>query len=256
MNGADATGLLEREQELATLRTLIDAAVAGEAGVGLIEGAAGIGKSQLMTAARRRAAGTGVRLLSARGGELEREFAFGIARQLFEPALAGSDESLFTGAADAARAVFELSPDREDDADRSFASMHGLYWLTVNLSVDGPVLLAVDDLHWCDRASLRFLAYLVRRLEGLPVLVLASLRPAQPGVDAALVGEIAGDPLTVAIRPRPLSVDSASALVRERLGQDAAPAFSAACHSATGGNPLLLVELLKALAVEGVRPDV
>lgn len=70
--------------------------------------------------------------------------------------------------------------------------MHGLYWLTVNLTVDGPVLLAVDDLHWCDRASSRFLAYLVRRLEGLPVLVLTTLRPAQPGVDAALVGEIAG----------------------------------------------------------------
>ncbi len=53
-----------------------------------------------------------------------------------------------------------------------------------------------------------------------------------------------------------MSVDSASALVSERLGQDAAPAFSAACHSATGGNPLLLVELLKALAVEGVQPEV
>ena len=47
-----------------------------------------------------------------------------------------------------------------------------------------------------------------------------------------------------------------SALVSERLGQDAAPAFSAVCHSATGGNPLLLVELLKALAVEGVQPEV
>ena len=45
----------------------------------------------------------------------------------------------------------------------------GLYWLTVNLAAEGPLLLAVDDLHWCDRPSLRFLAYLVRRLEGLPV---------------------------------------------------------------------------------------
>jgi DNA-binding CsgD family transcriptional regulator len=255
VNGTDATGLLEREQELATLEILINAAVAKEAGVGLIEGAAGIGKSRLLTEARRRAAASNMCVLSARGGELEREFPFGVARQLFEPALARSDESPFMGAAQAARPVFELTPDR-DDVDPSFASMHGLYWLTVNLSVDGPALLAVDDLHWCDRASLRFLAYLVRRLEGLPVLVLASLRPAQPGVDAALLGEIAGDPLTVEIRPRPLSVDSASALVSERLGQDAAPAFSAACHSATGGNPLLLVELLKALAVEGVQPDV
>lgn len=96
VNGGDASGLLEREQELAALETLIDAGVAGDAGVGLIEGAAGIGKSRLLTEARRRAAGAGVRILSARGGELEREFAFGVVRQLFEPALAGSDESLFT----------------------------------------------------------------------------------------------------------------------------------------------------------------
>ena len=65
--------------------------------------------------------------------------------------------------------------------------MHGLYWLVVNLSTDGPLLLAIDDLHWCDRASLRFLVYLVRRLEGLPVLVVATVRPALPGDDAALV---------------------------------------------------------------------
>ncbi|MGI9053191.1 MAG: hypothetical protein ACR2HQ_11175 [Ilumatobacteraceae bacterium] len=81
-----------------------------------------------------------------RGGEQERDFAFGVVRQLFEPAIATRDvttdlTSLFSGAAHAARAVFELSPDDDDDdddddADPSFASMHGLYWLTVNLSVD------------------------------------------------------------------------------------------------------------------------
>ena len=40
-------------------------------------------------------------------------------------------------------------------------------------------MLAIDDLHWADRASLRFLAYLVRRLEGLPLLVAATLRLAE-----------------------------------------------------------------------------
>lgn len=252
----DAIDLLERSRELSILETLVDAVVAGEARVALIEGAAGIGKSRLLTEAFRRATDRGVRILRARGGELEREFAFGVVRQLFERAATGGDGSLFAGAAQTARAVFELSPDRdEDDAGPSFALMHGLYWLTVNLSDSGPLLLAIDDLHWCDRASLRFLAYLVRRLAGLPLLVLATLRPAQPGVDAALIGEIAGDPLTVAIRPRPLSTDATSVLVRERLGQEAVLGFSSACHSATGGNPLLLQELLKTLAVEGVRPD-
>ena len=47
----------------------------------------------------------------------------------------------------------------------------------MNLSAEAPLLLAVDDLHWCDRASLRFLAYLTRRLEGLPVLVVGKSAP-------------------------------------------------------------------------------
>ena len=108
-------------------------------------------------------------------------------------------------------------------------------------------MLTVDDLHWCDRPSLRFLGYLVRRLEGLPVLVVCSLRPSEPGVDLALLGEITGDPLTTVLHPGPLSEGAVAELVRRRLGEQAAPAFSAACHAATGGNPLLLNELLKAL---------
>ena len=258
MAGAETIGaaqLLEREQELATLAVLRATATAGGAGVGLIEGAAGIGKSQLLVEAGRQATIAGLRVLWARGGELEREFAFGVVRQLFEPVLAGDDGSLTAGAASAARAVFEVDPARDDGADPSFASLHGLYWLTVNLSLAEPLLLVVDDLHWCDRPSLRFLVYLTRRLEGLPINVLAGLRPAQRGADAGLMGELAGGPLTVVIRPRPLSVDAVAELVRDRLGHDATGVFSTACHSATDGNPLLLAELLRTLAAEGVHPD-
>ena len=37
--------------------------------------------------------------------------------------------------------------------------LHGLYWLVVNLAAGRPVLLAVDDAHWADEASLRWLAW-------------------------------------------------------------------------------------------------
>jgi signal transduction histidine kinase len=74
-------------------------------------------------------------------------------------------------------------------------------------------------------------------------------------VDAALLGEIAGDPLSVSLRLRPLSEPAVAELVRERLGADDHAAFSAACHAATGGNPLLLNELLMALDAERVTPD-
>jgi hypothetical protein len=54
----------------------------------MIEGAAGIGKSRLLEWARVRAAELGLRVLNARGAELEQGFPFGVARQLFERAIA------------------------------------------------------------------------------------------------------------------------------------------------------------------------
>jgi len=87
--------LLERERELAELERLVMDAKAGDARLALIEGPAGIGKTQLMGELRRRAAAAELRVLSARGSELEREFPFGVVRQLFEPVL---DEAVFSGA--------------------------------------------------------------------------------------------------------------------------------------------------------------
>ena len=257
--GRRRTGsLLERERELATLDSLVAAAIDGEASLAIVEGSAGIGKSRLIQAARERAADSGFRVLSARGTDLEREFPYGAVRQLFEPLRTDPDEwdRLLSGSAAAARSVFD-APAAGDGAlqDASFGALHGLYWLTVNLASEGPVLLAVDDLHWCDPPSLRFLAYLAPRLEGLQVLVAAGLRSTDPGVDPGLLADVVAGPATVIVDPGPLSREAVAALVAERLGADADTAFIAACFDSTGGNPLLLGQLISSLAGEGVRPD-
>src|SRR3954454_22060289 len=258
MNGT----LLERDGELASLEGLIDGAAGGHARLALVEGPAGIGKTTLMIEARRRAGEAGMRTLAARGSELERQFPFGVVRQLFEPLLVDPKlrKQALSGSAATAAAVFEAPGDGgegegEVSGDGSFAVLHGLYWLTVNLSSQRPVLLAVDDLHWCDRPSLRFLAYLARRLEGLPALVACSLRQAEPGADVALLAELAGDPLIVRLNPSALSREAVTEVVRARLGDEADEAFAAACHAATAGNPLLLQELLRSVESEGMTPD-
>jgi hypothetical protein len=102
--------LLERERELASLDALLDEAAGGQARLALIEGPAGIGKTRLVAEARRRAAERGFRVLAAQGGELEREFPFGVVRQLFEPELAVDSARALAGAAEPARAVFEPAP--------------------------------------------------------------------------------------------------------------------------------------------------
>ena len=167
-------GLCERDGELARLEELLAEARAGRGGVLLVTGPAGIGKTVLLRAARERAGQAGMRLLAGRGGELESGFSFGVARQLFEPLLAGAGaaerEALLAGAARRALIALEGQADAAQPADSEppFGVMHGLYWLAVNASEAGPVLVAVDDLHWADQASLRFLLYLAARLEGVP----------------------------------------------------------------------------------------
>ena len=218
----------------------------------LIEGPAGIGKTRLLAAARERAA-RGMTVLTARCSELEREFSFGAVRQLFEPVARDGERRarLLAGAATSADGVLG-APD--GDAEGTFAVLHGLYWAALNLAEEQPLLIAIDDLQWSDRPSLRFVAYLAARLEGAPVLVAATVRSTDPGTDPQLLAEIAGDPLSAAVRPGPLSEAAVADLVRERLGEPD-PGFTAACLEATGGNPLLLRHVLTALEQDGVRPS-
>ena len=231
--------LLERDGELTALRVAVDH---GGPGLVVVEGPAGIGKTRLLAEARR---DVDLRMLTARGGELEQGLAFGVVRQLFETAIS---ESLLEGAAAAAREVFEGPASGVGREDASFAILHALYRLTVELAERGPLLLVVDDLQWCDEPSLRWLSYLVRRLERLPVTVLCGVRPFERHARVHLIGELTRDPLAVILRPRPLS-ERATA---ELIGGD--ETFAGACHAATGGNPLLLVELERALRAEAVPP--
>ncbi|MGZ8738076.1 MAG: BTAD domain-containing putative transcriptional regulator [Nocardioides sp.] len=256
-DGGVPTDLVDRAQETAVLRRAVGELAAGSAGCVLVEGPAGIGKSRLLHEAARLASSTGVCVLSARGSQLEQSFGFGAVRQLFEPVLGdpGRRDHLLAGAAASAGRVFDDAAVEGPGQHGSFAVLHGLYWLTVNLTSDQPLVICVDDAQWCDSASLRFLAYLLKRLAGLPVLVVLARRTGELLPDDTLLAEIALDPAVTLLRPAPLSAEAARTLVRERLG-DGADSFVSACHRMTSGNPLLLRQLLRALEDEGVPPDV
>jgi hypothetical protein len=162
---------------------------------------------------------------------------------------------LLSGAAALAEPLFD--PEQlvaETSTDSSLATLHGLYWLTANLAARGPLLLAIDDLHWTDLPSLRWLAYLLPRMEGLGLSVVVGLRPAEVGEEPGLIDQIVSDPLATVIRPAPLSTEAAARFLRETLSPAADDAFCAACEEETGGNPLLLRELVHAIAVEGLVP--
>jgi predicted ATPase len=165
------SALLEREAELARVAALLDAVQDGSGRLLTIEGEAGAGKTALLEAAAALAGERRMRVLRARGGEFERDFPYGVMRQLFEPLLAdeGARKELLTGTADLAAPVFEPA-DSIQEGD-PLAVQHGLYWLTADLAGGTPTVLLVDDAQWADMASLHALAYGGRRFEGLPVLL-------------------------------------------------------------------------------------
>ena len=250
------TDLLEREGELEQIAGALGAATGGAGGVVVIEGAAGIGKSTLIDEAAALAQAAGMVVLRARGGIMEKEFALGVVIQLLaptiEPLAAHEREQLFAGAAGLARPLFEDVPDRAASDDRLFARFHGLHWLCARLAEAMPLALLVDDAHWADEHSLRFLAYLEARIEELPACAILAARTGEPAPEA-LTKLIERRPQT-AVRLPPLSAGAIARLVRGSLGEDMGDEICAECARATAGNPLLARQLITALGERGVEP--
>ena len=235
--------LLEREGELAAVDELLE-----HGGALVVEGRAGIGKTALLEVACQRAFELGHDVLRARGSELEEDFAFGVVRQLFERRLLSADEmerdELLAGSPRAVRSLLLGELQEPSAFDTSFAVLHGLYWLTVNLADGRPLLIVVDDAHWADEPSLRWLAHLAPRLEGPGVALLVALRPVQSALPGGSVGALLEAAHTV-VRPQLLSEDAVGAIVRGILGSGASSELCDAVWTGSGGNPLYLAELLR-----------
>jgi DNA-binding CsgD family transcriptional regulator len=248
-------GLLERDAELAHINKVIADLRRGHGGVLVIQGAAGIGKTALLRAVCEHAAEQGLQTFTSRGSELERNFGFGVVRQLLETRLVRADDpqraELLSGAAGFAGPVLGLSSGGVGD---SFAALHGLYWLVANLTVSGSVVLAVDDLQWADEPSLRWLLYLCHRLDGLPVLVAMTTHPLRPG-QPKLLAELLAVSGAQVLCPGALSEPAVARLLGQGLGAQPDTTFVAACAAATGGSPFVLRELIRDLAAGGIRPS-
>ncbi|MGH3676605.1 MAG: ATP-binding protein, partial [Mycobacterium sp.] len=235
----DGDRLLERDVELSALDETIVAAAAGEGALAVIEGAPGIGKTVLLAAAQQRARAAGLRVLSARGGVLEREYPFGVVRRMLEPAVA-EDEDPPSVAADSHLAL----------GDATLAVLDGLHGALVQIAAEGPVLVAIDDAHWADAGSLRFLCHLAGRLDGLPIALVVACRPREPGAHHDLLAILATDPTARLLRPAALSQRAVGRLLAGLAGEPD-PDLVEACLHATAGNPLLVSELVRALTVAG-----
>ena len=132
------------------------------------------------------------------------------------------------------------------------AVLHGLHWMATQLAEDGPLLVVVDDAQWADAPSLRWLAYMSARLDGLRALFVVAIRTGEASGGSELVDVIGNSRKTTLLTLRPLSRDATDALVDSELGK-VEEQLHAACFDATRGSPLLLRAVLDELRD---RPDV
>jgi DNA-binding CsgD family transcriptional regulator len=246
--------LLERQGELSAIGAAIATAAGGEGGALAIEGEPGVGKTRLLAEARREASEAGVVVLSGRATELERDFPFAVLRQLLEPQLSvlpGADrEALFDGAG-AARGALGIGS-TDDHSPDAFSVLHAVYWVLAGLAERGPLLLAVDDAHLADAVSLDWLAFMLPRLDELPVLLVLASRtgePENPGLTRIL-----GDTSIGHLGLAPLSAAATESLIERSLKRQLDPTFATACHEITGGNPFLATELAREIADQKIEP--
>ncbi|MFI6156464.1 ATP-binding protein [Kitasatospora sp. NPDC051170] len=273
--GGTVSELHEREAEIRSAQRAVEAltgpagtglsgtgpAGIGPAGTGLGEllvytGAAGLGKTAVLTEVRRRARRAGCTVLFARGGERQRHEPFRVVRELVRPVLAALSEEEraqvfgpWEGVV--GPAVGLLPPGGQLDPQ---GVRDGLdFVLTRLVQLRPPVAVIVDDLHWADAESLGWLAGFALRARELPALLALACRDEFPDEALALQhGLLAKADRRHELRPlRPASV---AHLVRAALGAQAEDAFCRHVWAVTAGNPYETTALLREVADQRLDP--
>src|SRR3984885_1485299 len=224
----DHRPVLGRSDELAVLGRLLDGARAGQAGVTVLRGEPGIGKTALLRQLVREAAG--FRVVRALGVESETELPFAGLHQLCAPLL-GRLGSLPEPQRRQRGPPPGLAPG--DEPDRFLVALAALT-LMAEAAEEQPLLCVVDDAHWLDQTSAQVLGFVGRHLLAEPVALVLAARPAAQGA-----GPLAGLPV---LTLGGLDDASAGALLATVLTAPVDESVRQRIVAETRGNPLALVE--------------
>jgi DNA-binding CsgD family transcriptional regulator len=241
--------LYERTAELAAIDAAVARLAEGRGSSLLLEARAGRGKSTLLEHAVDRARASGARVLGARARHLTSAAPYEVLRRLLGPAVeqAGGPDAL-EGAARFAIPLFTPGADLSHGVD------YGCQWLIAWLAERDPLLLAVDDAHWADGASLQVLLDVQAEISAQRVAMVVASRPVENPETQRLLAALAAHPDCEVLMPGALSRQAVGELLTERLGQPVTDDVVQECLTMSRGNALYLTELLRWFEAD-VRPD-
>src|SRR3954454_21336559 len=229
-----ARSLLGRDRELERLFAMIDQ-IGRRGGALVVRGEAGIGKSALLEAVGGRAREQGATVVTTTGTQSEARLAFGGLHQLLLPFLDQVDQR-----PDPQRKALDVALGvSEGDAPDVFLIGLATLGLITEREAEAPLLLVVEDAQWLDRSSAEVLAFVARRLEMEPVILLFAVRAGVPNAldEAGLPDLVVGG----------LDDDASGALL-ELNGATLSDELRVRILAEAAGNPLALIELPTAAA--------
>jgi len=235
---------LGRDRERAELARALERAARGRGAIVLLEGEAGIGKTRMLDEALCHAHSQQWSVLSMSCEELERERPFGALRRALDLEAAFRDVL--------GRDGLRERPHRPSEtAELRFAVADAAAELIERRAVSGPLLLAVEDVHWADPSTILALRRIARLADQYPLALVVSVRPLprSPELEDLLDELATTGACRVALAP--LDPGAVAALAAELVAGDPGTSLLRQLEGAAG-NPLFVMELAAALAEEGL----
>lgn len=236
-------GIAERGDVLDAVDRLLQEAAEGRGGALFVEGPAGLGKTTLLGYAMS-TAGSRFGIGIGRGDQVESVLPFGLICQALKQ---------FPGAWSPASGIAADGGDVQAADISPQSRFYGILRALREAAV-GPLLLALDDLHWSDPDSLTAVHLICRRLAGLPVALVATARP-WPDRALASARDLAAQGLADIQRLAPLSAAAARTLLHSRVSREVPVAAVDHAVAVCAGNPLLVEQVALELSRNGRMPN-
>ena len=251
--------LVGRAAEMAAADDALGGIRGGTASCLVVQGEPGIGKTRLLAELAARADAGGYTVLTGSASELERDLPFWVFVDALDEYVAGLDPQLVAALRDDVLVeLAQVLPSLADHAadggpvlqDERYRAHRAVRDLLERLAVRQPLVLALDDAHWADPASVELLAALLRSPPDAAVLLVVAGRPRQlPGRLAVALDRADRHGALTRLELAGLPREAAAELLGERVGPERADAL----YADSGGNPFYLQQLARADGAGGDR---